>query len=125
MGFWIYMLVMNLLIPLTMIVFGRMFLKKAPRNINFVFGYRTEMSMKNRDTWEFAHRYFGRLWFRLGLVLLPVSAVPMLFCLGRNDDTIGTVGAIAELIQMVILFIPVFSTESALKRAFDRQGNRR
>ena len=125
MGFWIYMLVMNLLIPLTMIVFGRMFLKKAPRNINFVFGYRTEMSMKNRDTWEFAHRYCGRLWFRLGLVLLPVSAVPMLFCLGRNDDTIGTVGAIAELIQMVILFIPVFSTESALKRAFDRQGNRR
>ena len=61
MGFWIFMLIMVLLIPLMMIGFGRLFLKKAPGTINAAFGYRTSMSMKNKDTWEFAHRYCGRL----------------------------------------------------------------
>lgn len=48
MGFWIFMLVMNLLIPATMAGFGRAFLKKAPGKINYAFGYRTSMSMKIR-----------------------------------------------------------------------------
>ena len=55
MGFWIFMLIMDLLLPFTMIGFGRYFMKKAPKEINSVFGYRTSMSMKNKDTWEFAH----------------------------------------------------------------------
>ena len=56
MGFWIFMLIMDLLIPFTMIGFGKMFLKKAPDQINYVFGYRTSMSMKNQDTWVIAER---------------------------------------------------------------------
>ena len=62
MGFWIFMLIMDLLLPFTMIGFGRYFMKKAPKEINSVFGYRTSMSMKNKDTWEFAHKYCGKVW---------------------------------------------------------------
>ena len=61
MGFWIYMLLMALLIPALMILFGRLFLNNAPRNINFAFGYRTRRSMMNMETWRFAHAYIGRL----------------------------------------------------------------
>ena len=60
MGFWIFMLIMDLLLPFAMIGFGRYFMKKAPKEINSVFGYRTSMSMKNKDTWEFAHKYCGK-----------------------------------------------------------------
>ena len=70
MGFWIFMLIMDLLIPFTMIGFGYLFLKRTPKNINVLFGYRTTMSMKNRDTWEFAHRYCGKLWYMWGGILL-------------------------------------------------------
>ena len=48
MAFWVFMLIMGLLIPLTMVGFGKLFLTRAPKNINMVFGYRTVMSMKNR-----------------------------------------------------------------------------
>ena len=48
MAFWIFMLIMDLLLPFTMIGFGRYFMKKAPKEINSVFGYRTSMSMKNK-----------------------------------------------------------------------------
>ena len=65
MGFWIFMLIMDLLLPFTMIGFGRYFMKKAPKEINSVFGYRTSMSMKNKDTWEFAHKYCGNTWHGL------------------------------------------------------------
>lgn len=47
MGFWFFMLIMELLAPITMIGFGRYFLKEAPKEINPIFGYRTRMSMKN------------------------------------------------------------------------------
>ena len=49
MGFWIFMFLMTLWIPLTMIGFGRYFQKKAPKEINAAFGYRTKRSMKNRE----------------------------------------------------------------------------
>lgn len=48
MGFWIFMLVMDLLIPFTMVGFGKYFIKNAPKEINKVFGYRTPMSMKTK-----------------------------------------------------------------------------
>lgn len=73
MGFWIFCLAMNLLLPVIMLFFGRCFQRKPPETINGVYGYRTARSMKSQQTWDFAHRYCGRLWFRLRLILLPVS----------------------------------------------------
>lgn len=125
MGFWIYMFIMNLLIPFTMIGFGKYFLKKAPKEINPVFGYRTTMSMKNKDTWEFAHRYCGQIWYVCGLILLPLSIVPMLFVIGQSDDTIGTLGAVICLVQIIPLVGAVLPTEKALKKNFDKDGNKR
>ena len=78
MGFWVFMLMMEMLIPIAMIGVGRVFLRHPPDRINRVVGYRTAMSMKNRDTWEFAHRYCGRIWYISGLILLPVSVAGML-----------------------------------------------
>ena len=75
MGFWIFMLIMDLLLPFTMIGFGRYFTKKAPKEINSVFGYRTSMSMKNKDTWEFAHKYCGKVWYVCGMVMLPITVI--------------------------------------------------
>lgn len=48
MGFWFFMLAMNLIIPLSMIFLGKYFSKHAPGQINMLFGYRTARSMKNQ-----------------------------------------------------------------------------
>lgn len=125
MGFWIFMLCMNLLIPLLMILFGFCFIRKAPKEINFVFGYRTEMSMKNKDTWEFAHRYCGKLWLITGAIMLFLSLVAMCFLIGKSEDVIGNAGLIISLAEIALLIIPIFPTERALKRTFDKNGNRK
>lgn len=123
--FWVFMLLMILLIPLTMIVFGIYFLIKPPKEIKSSFGYRTSMSMKNRDTWEFAHKCCGRMWFVCGTVMLPVSLIVMLFSFSEEVGTVGAFGAIVCFVQFIPVLGSIFLVERALKKAFDDNGNRR
>ncbi|MDD6307422.1 MAG: SdpI family protein [Clostridiales bacterium] len=125
MWFWIFMFICDLLIPLLMLGFGWWFKDHAPKTINGVYGYRTTMSMKNMDTWKFAHNYCGKLWWKIGIGMLPVSVVAMLFVLGKSDDTVGCVGGIICMVQCVILVASIFPVERALKKNFDKDGKRR
>ena len=125
MGFWIFMLLMNLMIPLTMIGFGRSFMKNTPKEINAVFGYRTSISMKNKDTWEFAHRYCGKIWYVCGLILLPITVIFLLLVIGKDTDYVGTVGGIICGAQLILLIGSIFSTEITLKKVFDKNGKKR
>lgn len=125
MKFWIYMLIMDLLLPIMMICFGKYFKKKAPKEINTVFGYRTSMSMKNKDTWEFAHKYCGRLWYVLGWIMLVITAVVMLFTMGKSIETVGMAGAIVMGVQLVPLVGSIIPTERALRKNFDKNGQRK
>ena len=127
MNFWIFMLVMNLLIPLVMIIFGRVFEKKPPKigMSKFAFGYRTVMSMRNEETWEYAHRFFGKLWFRFGIAVGLISIIVLFFFIGKDKDTIGFAGMIICYVQLVAMLLPVIPTELALRRKFDKYGNRK
>ena len=125
MGLWIFMLIVNLILPVTMILLGRYYSRKAPKNINWVYGYRTPMSTKNKETWEFAHKYFGKLWYKFGIILLPASIIAMLFVLGKSEHIIGIVGEIICGVQVVMMVLVVHPTERALKKNFDKDGNRR
>jgi hypothetical protein len=119
------MLTVNLLLPCTMICFGRIFLKKAPKEINSIYGYRSTMSMKNKDTWEFAHHYFGIIWYKWGLILLLLSIVVMIFVIGKDTDTVGSWGGVLCLLQCIPLVGAIFPTEQALRRTFDKNGVRK
>lgn len=124
MGTWILMLATDLLIPIIMIAFGLYFKKNTPKKINPFYGYRTSMSMKNMDTWDFAHKYSGKLFSIYGLAMLPVSVFPLLFVWGKDPDTIAVVGLVVCICQVILLFVPIVHTEKALKKTFDKDGNR-
>lgn len=89
-----------------------------------LFGYRTARSMKNQDTWQFAHRYFGKLWYKMGLWLLILSVAAMLPGLGKDADAVGTLGGIVCAVQLPAMLWAIIPTERALKRTFDKEGNR-
>ena len=125
MGFWIFMMITNVLIPLTMVGFGKYFIKNAPKEINMIFGYRTTMSMKNKDTWAFAHKYCGKLWLKLGYILLVASAIAMFVVIGKDENVIGSFGGIVCGVQMVFLIGTIFTTEKALRKTFDKDGNKK
>ena len=91
-------------------------MKGGTKQINGVFGYRTTRSMKNQETWRFAHQYSGKIWHRSGLFLLPVSIVVMLFVYGKNVDMTGIAGLIIVIAQMIVMICAIPFTEAALKR---------
>ncbi len=124
MGYFIFMLVMDLMIPLIMIGFGRYFVRHSPKTINYLFGYRTPRSMKNEKTWAFAHKTIGKIWWYAGLVLL-VSIIPLFFFIKASVDTVGTVGSIICGVQVILLVITIIPVEIALKKRFDDDGNER
>ena len=98
--FWIFMLLFVLMIPLTMIYFGRRFFKSPPKSINATFGYRSTMSMKNQETWK-------------------------LVVIGRSTETVGYTGVIIVFIQLVPMLCALPVTEHALRKKFDKNGMRK
>jgi hypothetical protein len=58
--------------------------------------------MKNMDTWNFAHDYCGRLWWKMAWNML-----------------------IPSIVQCVFLIISIFPTEMALRKKFTDEGIRR
>lgn len=124
-GFWLFMLFTDLLVPVIMIGFGGYFSNRAPKEVNGLFGYRTPRSMKNQETWQFAHHYSGKLMFRWGWVLLPLSVAALLPFWGQSEDAVGMAGAVICCVQIVPLLGVIAVTERALKRNFDDDGNRK
>ena len=82
------------------------------------------MSMKNQDTWDFAHKYFGKIWFKCGSVLIPLSVVPLVSVFNKGINTIGVVGGIVCMVQLVPAIGAIVPTEAALKKTFDTNGFR-
>lgn len=125
MGYYIVMFIVAILIPIVMIIAGYMMDQHTPKRINGVYGYRTARSMKNQETWEFAHHYCGKLWLKIGIGMLAVTVIVMLPFIGRSDDVISVAVCILETLQVAGLVASIFPTENALKKNFDDAGNRR
>jgi len=115
------MLVMTLLIPSVMLFFGRRFYEKPPQKINTLFGYRSKRSMKDFNTWVFAHHYFGRLWYRMGWPVLIGTIVIMLTITKQDTNTVGIIGGALVLLQLIPLLAVVPATERALKRELEKR----
>lgn len=125
MGFWWFMFLCNLLIPMSMIICGRLLSLHAPENINGLVGYRTSRSMKNKDTWKFAQEYCGRLWWKIGWAMLPLSILIQLPFYHSSKDAVSAVGGILCTVQTVVIIVSIFPVEKALKANFTEDGRRK
>ena len=125
MGIWFMMLGFNLLIPAIMLGTGKLMQRNTPKEINWIIGYRSAMSMKNEDTWAFAHKVAGAFWWKWGWVALAVTTATMLLVLGRSEELVSTAGCFLMFAQMIPLIAVIPHTEKALRNTFDKNGNRK
>lgn len=121
----IFLTVIAMAAPLMMVAVGSIFSKAAPKSINPIFGYRTAMSMKNEDTWSFAHAYCGRMWFICGLVFSVLTAALLAFSFKKELNTYGALAAALCFLCVLGMVWAMMLTERALKEAFDENGERR
>ena len=125
MAFWLFFTAMDLLIPGIMVGIGTRFLKHPPGTINAWYGYRTARSMKNQETWDFAHETCGKLWVRLGKLSFLPALLAAVLTFGCGIETVSVVSVVVVTIQTLALIGSIFPVERALKRNFDDFGRKR
>ena len=105
---WLYRfwLLCDLFIPFIMTVVGRMTSKHCPKNINSL-------------TWKFAHEYCGKLWWKIGWIMIILSALIYIPLYQSDNNVIGIAGVVLITIQCIILIVSIYPTEKALKEHFN------
>ncbi|MCL2593005.1 MAG: SdpI family protein [Defluviitaleaceae bacterium] len=112
-------------LPLFVLFFGIFAMKGGSKKIRWWAGYRTPMACKNIETWQFAHKFVGKIWVVFSLVLI-IATVVLVILLSRETYAfenwllpILSAGGIA-----VIVLLSIIPTEIVLKKNFDKNGNR-
>lgn len=116
---FIFLLFMNSIVPLMMIGFGYLWKSHPPQGVNWIYGYRTSMSMKNNETWKFAHEHNSKIWGQLGSIWLVISVI-LMFIFKNNYESASTW---INYIGLAIIIGSLIPTEIALRKRFDKDGN--
>lgn len=122
MWFWWLMLGCNIIVPIITVLTGWFMWKHTPKEINSIIGYRTKRSMVNDDTWKFAHRFCGKLWWIMGYIFLGLSVAVLIPFYSSSYLTIGIAVIICVAVQSVFLIASIIPTEIALKKNFFDDG---
>ncbi|MGN0513080.1 MAG: SdpI family protein [Clostridiales bacterium] len=118
------MIASSFIVPVLMFVCGCMFKRRAPKKINCIFGYRTSTSMINKETWEYAHACFGKIWYMCGVVFFFISMGAMIFSYIINKEIIEIISITLIVVHCIAIFVSIFAVEQKLKLNFDKEGKR-
>jgi uncharacterized membrane protein len=87
-----------------------------PKEINYLYGYRTKASMKNQDVWDFSQKYSAGKMFQTALFLIAISFLNLFINISQLSATFLGIGfMIVGCIYMIV------STEKAIKKNFPNQ----
>lgn len=112
--------VLVMLTPLALLLVGLRWKLRPPKREGSGLAYRTALSSRTEETWNFAHRHLAKLWVRIGLILSVVSILLMVFLKAHYTSfALWLIGG-----QMVLLCVSAFLVDSLLKAAFDEEGRR-
>lgn len=106
------------LIPLLIMVVGFFMFKYPPKKINWFVGYRTRKSMQNEKVWKESNKYCGKVWIKLGIVMLLLSFILILVLHLYNVILTETILAVIVLSQVAVLVIFCGIIEKNIRKKF-------
>ncbi len=83
------------------------------KKINYLYGYRTNSSMKSEERWDFAQKYSSIQMIKLALLMFVISLIFSFFKISENQNFI--IGLIVLLSAVVYMF---YKVEKAIKVNF-------
>jgi len=108
----------GLLVPLALLLVGIAWKIKPPAREDSGLAYRTALSERSQETWDFAHRQISRLWTRLGVILGVLTAALVRFWV--KDTFPLLLWVLAG--QMIFVCSSAFFVDTLLKASFDEDG---
>lgn len=118
----IFLSVCSLLVPLSMILLGHKWKENPPKDRYGFSGYRTTMSRLNDDTWKYAHKYWGKINFVLGIILAVITICILLFSSKHAVADFEMMVTYLVFIQMGAMALTIIPTEILLHKNFTKEG---
>ena len=102
--------VLLLVAPVFMFFMGFRWRKNPPAFQSEGLVYRTELTEKSPEVWEFAHVHCGKLWSRFGGIFVVISAALVVSSKGFSPQAVNTVAntiknASVRVKTLVFIFI--------------------
>jgi uncharacterized membrane protein len=92
---------------------GAIMQRYPPKNINYLYGYRTSSSMQSQERWDFAQKFSAVLMIKVGAALVAVSLLG--YFIPTSELVKVITGFVLIILSAVYLFIV---TEKAIKKKF-------
>jgi len=118
MNTWGLCFISCIIVPLLMVVVGIRFLKFQPK-LKGVFGLRIDCAMTNEETWNFAHKYGGKLWIVLGIIMSVVIVLCMLIAININELIVGIIALIISMIELLVFIFSFSIIKKNIKKKFN------
>ena len=67
----------------------------------------------------------GKVWYTCRVVTLPLTIILMLLVINKSINCVSIAGLIFLGVQLILLIGSIFPTEIALRKTFDKNGERR
>jgi hypothetical protein len=87
-----------------------------PKEVNYLYGYRTKASMKNQQVWDFSQKYSTGKMFQLALFLLAFSFLNLFISI--NQELAAFLGIGFMIVGCIYMIV---TTEKAIKKNFPNQ----
>ena len=114
-----------LLGPLLLLGLGLWYYYFPPKEANFKAGFRTYFGMGSVEAWRFAQHIAGRAYLFLGGGLTALMFIVSLFFSGKNALATIMVALICVVIELLLVIAVWVGIRLLVRRAFDKDGNRR
>ncbi len=125
MGFWAFTLVTDLIVPVLVLLFGIHYGKNgAPKSIEGHSGFRSRRATKSWDAWVFTHKLAAKIWRLAGIIMLPVTALMMIFAIGFSVEMLAFYGSLIFAFQGFAFVGTIIYVESQIKKNFNDYGVR-
>lgn len=111
--------ILAMITPASMFIAGLLWRRKTP-NKDQTFSYRSELALKNDETWNFAHEHIAKLWVRVGVI----TAILTIILMRVFADNYANIVLWLLTGQMIFFCGSVFFVDSLMKAVFDEDGNR-
>ena len=125
MNFWLYMTFMAIVVPLVIVLVGLYYTKCPPEKIYTDFGYKTPLTLKNEDVWAFAHQCCGKVWIKLGLIMMPISIAIMVIPRFISENAISIFSISLFVVQCIAVYFSLRRIKATILATFDEEGRRR
>lgn len=104
-----------LIVPPITLLAGLLMYEYPPKKINYIVGYRTSKSMKNKRNWTKANKTCGLLWIKLGTTNIFISILLYIFKLLNIINITEQLLSLIIIIQVIIILISIPIVENKLK----------